>query len=66
VKEPDKAVMTEFRKRAQAAWAILNAHLAGRRFVVGNALTIAVVRNTSAPRQRRSLMMEKPVHTHAA
>jgi len=41
VKDPDKAVMTEFRKRAETAWSILNAHLAGRRYVVSDAVTIA-------------------------
>ena len=38
---PDPAVMAEFRRRAEAAWAILNAHLDGRGFVVGDRLTIA-------------------------
>ena len=38
---PDPAVMAEFGKRAQAAWAILDAHLEGRDFVVGERLTIA-------------------------
>jgi glutathione S-transferase len=41
VKEPDRAVMTEFRKRAETAWGILNVHLAARRYVAGPALTIA-------------------------
>jgi glutathione S-transferase len=41
VEDPDKAVMAEFRKRAEAAWAVLNAHLDGRHYVVGDALTIA-------------------------
>ena len=40
-KEPDRAVMAEFRKRAEAAWGILNAHLKGRRYAVGERLTIA-------------------------
>ena len=40
-KEPDRAVMAEFRKRAEAAWGILNAHLEGRRYAVGERLTIA-------------------------
>jgi glutathione S-transferase len=43
VKDPDKAVMAEFRKRAEAAWAVLNAHLDARRYVVGERLTIADV-----------------------
>jgi len=38
---PDKAVLAEFRKRAETAWNVLNAHLAGRRYVVGDRLTIA-------------------------
>ena len=29
-KDPDPAVIAEFRRRAEAAWAILNAHLDGR------------------------------------
>jgi glutathione S-transferase len=41
VEDADKAVMAEFRKRAEAAWAVLNAHLDGRHYVVGDALTIA-------------------------
>lgn len=40
-KNPDPAVIAEFRRRAEAAWAILNAHLDGRAFVVGDRLTIA-------------------------
>ena len=40
-KEPDRAVMAEFRKRAETAWGILNAHLEGRRYAVGERLTIA-------------------------
>lgn len=40
-KDPDPAAMAEFRKRAEAGWAILNAHLDGRRCVVGDRLTIA-------------------------
>lgn len=40
-KEPDQAVMAEFRNRAQDAWSVLDAHLANRRYVVGDALTIA-------------------------
>jgi glutathione S-transferase len=38
---PDPAVLAEFRKRAEAAWAVLDAHLAGRRYVVADRLTIA-------------------------
>jgi glutathione S-transferase len=41
VKDADRAVMTEFRKRAETAWGVLNVHLAGRRYVTGPALTIA-------------------------
>ena len=41
VKEPDMAVMAEFRKRAETAWRILNAHLDARSYVVGDRLTIA-------------------------
>jgi glutathione S-transferase len=37
----DPAVVAEFGRRAEAAWGVLNAHLAGRRYVVGDALTIA-------------------------
>ena len=40
-KDPDPAVIAEFRRRAEAAWAILDAHLDGRAFVVGDRLTIA-------------------------
>jgi glutathione S-transferase len=40
-KDPDPAVVAEFRRRAEAAWAVLNAHLAGRDHVVGDRLTIA-------------------------
>ena len=40
-KDPDPAVIAEFRRRAEAAWAILNAHLDGRAYVVGDHLTIA-------------------------
>ncbi|HVY07344.1 MAG TPA: glutathione S-transferase [Burkholderiales bacterium] len=38
---PDPAVLGEFRKRSQAAWKILDTHLAGRRFVAAERLTIA-------------------------
>ena len=34
VKNPDPAVLAEFRKRAETAWGVLDAHLAGRRYVV--------------------------------
>lgn len=37
----DPPVIAEFRRRAEAAWAVLNAHLEGRSFVVGERLTIA-------------------------
>jgi len=39
--DPDPAVLTEFRKRAETAWSVLDAHLQGRRYVVGDRLTIA-------------------------
>ena len=38
---PDPAVLAEFRKRSQAAWKILDTHLAGREFVAADRLTIA-------------------------
>ena len=38
---PDPAVMKVFRTRAETAWGVLDAHLAGRRYVVGDRLTIA-------------------------
>lgn len=41
VTAPDPAVLAEFRKRAEAAWRILEAHLSTRAFVVGERLTIA-------------------------
>ena len=41
VKEPDQAVMAEFRQRAEYAWGVLNAHLQGRRYVAADRLTIA-------------------------
>jgi glutathione S-transferase len=41
VKDPDPAVMAEFRRRAESAWSILGAHLDGRRYVVGDRITIA-------------------------
>jgi glutathione S-transferase len=40
-KDPDPAVQAEFRRRAETAWSILNEHLGGRRYVVGDRLTIA-------------------------
>jgi glutathione S-transferase len=40
---PDPAVVAEFEKRATAAWGVLDAHLAGRTYVVGDRLTIADV-----------------------
>ena len=41
VKDPEPAVLQEFRKRAETAWGILNAHLDGRQFVVDDRPTIA-------------------------
>ena len=38
---PDPAVLAEFRKRAEAAWGVLDAHLDGRRYVVADRLTTA-------------------------
>ena len=40
-KDTDPAVLEVFRKRAEAAWGVLDAHLAGRRYVVADRLTIA-------------------------
>ncbi|MFO1302401.1 MAG: glutathione S-transferase [Burkholderiales bacterium] len=40
-KDPDPGAMAEFRKRAEGAWAVLDAHLAGRAFVVADRVTIA-------------------------
>jgi glutathione S-transferase len=40
-KDPNPDVLAEFRKRAEAAWTIVNGHLASRAFVVGDRLTIA-------------------------
>jgi len=37
----DAAVLAEFRWRAETAWAVLDAHLDGRRYVAANRLTIA-------------------------
>ena len=41
VKDPEAALLAEFRRRAEAAWGILNVHLDGRQYVVGTRLTIA-------------------------
>ena len=41
VKNPDPAVLDEFRRRAEAAWGVLDAHLRGRSYVVADRLTIA-------------------------
>ena len=41
LKNPDHAVMAEFRRRAEGAWSVLGAHLDSRRYVVGERLTIA-------------------------
>jgi glutathione S-transferase len=41
VANPDPAVTGEFRKRAQAAWKILDTHLAGRGFVAADRPTVA-------------------------
>lgn len=41
VPNPDKSVMAVFLQRAQGAWKVLDQHLAGRRFVVGEHMTIA-------------------------
>ena len=38
---PEPAVLAFLRGRAETAWGVLNAHLAGRAFVVGEHLTIA-------------------------
>jgi len=40
-KDPDPAVVAEFGRRAEAAWGVLNTHLAERKYVVGERLTIA-------------------------
>ena len=40
-KDPNPAVMEEFGRRARTAWSVLNAHLDGRVFVVGQRPTIA-------------------------
>ena len=36
-KDPDPGVVAEFRRRAEAAWGVLNAHLQGRRYVAATA-----------------------------
>ncbi len=41
VKNPDAGALAEFRKRAEAAWGVLNAHLDRRAFVVAERPTIA-------------------------
>jgi glutathione S-transferase len=41
VKDANPAVLAEFRKRSEEAWKVLNAHLAGRGYVVDDRLTIA-------------------------
>lgn len=38
---PDKAVTEEFRKRSEAAWKVLDAHLGARPYLAGGKLTIA-------------------------
>ena len=40
-KDPEPAVLAEFKRRAETAWGVLDAHLDGRRYVVGDRLTIA-------------------------
>ena len=40
-KDPDPAVLAEFRRRAETAWGVLDLHLGERRYVVGDRLTIA-------------------------
>ena len=39
-KDPDPAVVAEFRRRAEGAWRVLDAHLAGRNYVVGERMSI--------------------------
>src|SRR6185369_1998278 len=41
VEKPDPAVLDEFRRRAETAWGVLDAHLRGRSYVVAERLTIA-------------------------
>jgi len=40
-KSADPAVVAEFARRAEGAWSVLNMHLAGRKYVVSDHLTIA-------------------------
>ncbi len=40
-KNAEPAVVAEFARRAEGAWGVLNAHLAGRKYVVSDHLTIA-------------------------
>jgi len=40
-KDPNPDVVAEFRKRAETAWGILDAHLTGRMFVVADRITSA-------------------------
>jgi glutathione S-transferase len=40
-KDPNPHVVAEFRKRAEGAWGVLDAHLADRAFVVGDRMTTA-------------------------
>jgi len=39
--DPNPDVLAEFRRRSEAAWRVLDAHLDGRPYVVGDRLTIA-------------------------
>jgi glutathione S-transferase len=41
VKNPEPSVLAEFRRRAESAWGVLEAHLKRRRYVVADRLTIA-------------------------
>jgi glutathione S-transferase len=41
VKDPEPAVLGEFRRRAETAWGVLETHLARRNYVVADRLTIA-------------------------
>ena len=41
VKDPEPAVLDEFRRRAETAWGVLETHLARRKYVVADRLTIA-------------------------
>ena len=40
-KDPNPVVVAEFHRRAEAAWGVLNTHLATHRYVVGERLTVA-------------------------